>query len=156
MKTSLKNLLEKTKRTQYISDDVLATAPKNKGKGTLEFFTLGKYVSDNDLEAEYEKRGLIPADINQLCDYDLKNRDKIDEMKYVASHWKDKNGKWCFVTFCQWRDVGRDVRVLRDDFVWDGRWFFAGVRKSLGSKTLSTSLTLPSVLEINGVTYRRV
>ena len=44
-----------------------------------------------------------------------------------GTHWKDVNGKWCFVAFGRWGD-GRKLGVGRGND-WGGSCWFAGVRK---------------------------
>lgn len=137
MKTkSTQQLLDSTKRKQYIDKDVLKTAPEAE-EGTVEFFKLGKYLSDDELEAEYISRDLIPAPIANIAQYDLEHPEKMDEMKYVGSHWK--NGThWNFVTFRRWYDGERRVFVRRYHGVWRDDWWFAGLRKiDLGTSDLS-------------------
>lgn len=145
MKTtqSPQQLLDATKRTQYVDKTVLATFPKQQ-EGTLEFFKLDKYISDDDLEKEYESRGLIPADPYTLLNYDLSNRAEIDEKKDVFTHWKDSKGKWCYIAFDQWRGDERRVIVDRDDYGWRGLWWVAGLRKfsTQSSKTKNCLDTL--------------
>lgn len=137
MKTKItaKELLEKTGRKLYIDYDVLETCPEPKRVTELQFFTLGKYVSDDDLEKEYESRGLVPAPVKAIAAYDLENRADMDGKKYLGTHWKDSEGRWCFATFRQWSDDERFVYVIRSDVDWDDYWWFAGFRKS----ALSTS-----------------
>ena len=135
-KPNLKKLLEKTDRTLYIDDAVLKTAP-SKVEGTFEMFTLEKYTSDDELQKEYESRGLVPADIETLVEHDS----ELDEKKWVSTHWKDKDGNWCFAAFGRWRGDARRVFVYRRGYGWDVSWWFAGVRKSL---ELGNSDLLPS------------
>ena len=68
-KTNLKNLLKSTGRTLYIKDEVLESSP-DKIEGTFELFSIGKYVSPSELQAEYDKRGLVPADIETMVKHD--------------------------------------------------------------------------------------
>ncbi len=150
-KTKLQKAIDSTKRTQYINKKVLETAPSKIG-GTLEFFPLGKYVSTAELEKEYESRGLIPADIETICEYDLENKEKMDKMKYVGTHWKDKDGKFCYAVF-RLRGDERSVYVLQRDRDWRVDWWFAGVRKSSEIKSSALSDPLPLELIINGITY---
>ncbi len=127
---SPQGLLDSTKRVQYINKDVLNTISKGEGRTVeLEFFKLDKYSSDNDLETEYASRGLVAADLYSIVAYDLKFPKEIDTMKYVGTHWKDKDGNWCFAAFSQWYDGERDVYVYRRGRDWGDVWWFAGVRK---------------------------
>lgn len=118
------------------------------GTQEVEFFKLEKYVSEDELEKEYAARGLEAASPFVIF---ATEQDKLDKMEYVGAHWKDAKGNWCCATFCRW-DVEREVVVDRRDG-WDGRWWFAGVRKSvLGTSetelSSSESLTLESAVKI--------
>src|SRR3990167_1577234 len=106
----------------YCDDDEIANLPKKK-EGKIEVFTLKKYVTDDELQKEYESRGLTPADPYSLLDF-------WDGEEYIATHWKDADGKWCYSAFNRWYD-GRGVRVSRRGSDWHGNWFFAGVKKEL-------------------------
>lgn len=148
-KTNLQDLLDKTGRRQYVDKDVLATAPS--GNGTLEFFIVGKYVSDDKLEKEYESRDLVPAPLNILLEEDIKSHDVFDEKKFVATHWKDAKGNWCYAAFFRWFDK-REVSVRRNDDDWGGIWWFAGVRKSASaSDTKSSSESLSLELRVKSL-----
>lgn len=126
-KLSLKELLDKTGRTQYIDYESLKSAPE--GDGEVEFFTLSKHVSDDELEKEYESRGLIPASIRSLCELDIKNPEILDEKKHVVTHWKDGNGKLHFATFTTRDDGGRGVYISHFIGGWSGGWWFAAYKK---------------------------
>lgn len=147
MNQKLQEIIDKTKRNQYIDNDVLSSAlPKINGK--IEFFKLGKYVSNEELEKEYQLRGLVPADIQTLCEYDIKNQKKMDEMKYVGTQWKNTKGKRCYATF-DGSGVGRGVNVDQGDLDWRAYWWFAGVRKSTQkSETKPSSDTLSLELRV--------
>lgn len=139
--TDLQTLLKKTGRTLYVNDEVLKTAPNHTQEGELEFFTLNKRASTEEVAKEYESRGLEPATIATLCVYDKVKREVFDEKKFIGTQWKDAEGQWCFAAFCRWL-VGRDVDVNRRGSGWCGSWWFAGVRKSLSTKS-SDTLTKP-------------
>lgn len=129
----------------YADEEVMAAAPRNKVQGELVFFNISKYISDTELEKEYESRGLIPADMYALANWCEANR--YDERKYFATHWQDANGKWCFAAFYRWNDE-RSVSVdRRDGNEWDDDWFFAGVRKGTQSSDTETSALVPLDLE---------
>jgi len=122
--------LDATGRRQYTDSDVVATMPSG-GTGvsenvTVEFFRLGKYVSDDELAKAYEERGLVPNPYAQAA---VNEADPEFADEYPnGTHWKDEDDKWCFVAFNR-RDVGRDVYVDRYDYVWNDYWWFGGVRK---------------------------
>ena len=121
--------LDVTSRKQYTDKDVVDAMPQGTGEEVeVVFFNLGRYISDAELDKEYELRVLKPADPYSLS---AVNEDDpaFADTKPNATHWKDSNGKWCYAAFRQWRDGERDVGVNRDDNDWRGDWWFAGVRK---------------------------
>lgn len=137
LKITAQKAIDNTKRTQYIDKDVVRDAPLHMLKEVdVEFFNLGKYVTDDELEKEYESRGLVPADIREIASV---NESVLDEKKYVGTHWKDSSGKWCFASFSLWGD-GRSVYVDCSGDGWGDYWWFAGVRKSALSTSTSTLL----------------
>lgn len=91
VKTTMKTpqqLLDETCAIQYVDNDVLATAPRSSEKSKVELFTVGKYITDEELEKEYEKRGLVPATLDELVSmYGTK--------EYIATHWKNADGAVC-------------------------------------------------------------
>ena len=123
-------VLDATGRRQYTDDSVVATMPSG-GKGveenvTVEFFKLGKYVSDDELAKAYEERGLTPDPYAQAA---VNEADSAFADEHPnGTHWKDADGKWCFATFRR-RDGERYVSVNRRGHGWDGHWWFGGVRK---------------------------
>ena len=122
--------LEATGRRLYVNDSVVETMP---GRGTgaedvdVISFKLNRFVSDPDLEKEYESRGLKPTDPYALAAVNEADPTFADEHPN-GTHWKDKDGRWCFAAFDRWL-VGRDVFVSRDGGGWGDYWSFAGVRK---------------------------
>lgn len=117
-----------TGRQRYVDHKVLESMPKGEGEeAEVVFFKIGRFISDDDLEKEYEKRGLKPADAYSLA---AVNRDDpaFGDEKPNCTHWKDAQGKWCYVAFSRW-DAGRRVDVRRSDGDWGGNWWFAGLRK---------------------------
>lgn len=149
--TSPLQALKATGRNQYVNEEVAATIPPEIGE-ELVLFNIGKIVSRDDLEKEYEAWGLTPASALDLCSFDRNHRETLDEKEYVATIWKDDEGRRCYAAFSRWRD-GRRVRVDRDSSDWYGAWWFAGCRKSLSTSAPSTSakpsepLTLISEIE---------
>jgi len=121
-------VLDATKRKQYINSDVVASIPKGEGDEVdVYFFKLDRFVSDDDLEKEYALRGLKSAD--PYSQFAVNEADPVFADKHPnGTHWKDINSKWCFATFGQWFDE-RNVGVNRLDLDWDDVWCFAGLRK---------------------------
>lgn len=63
----MKKLSDVYTGTIYADEKVLASAPKHKRVGELEFFNLGRYATCAEVEAEYAKRGLVPAEVLALA-----------------------------------------------------------------------------------------
>ncbi len=137
-KRTPKEVLKATGRNQYVTDNVVAKMPKGEGDEVdVVFFKLGRYISDNDLEKEYELRGLIPADPYSVAAVNEADPAFADE-RPNGTHWKDKDGNWCFAAFIRWSGV-RVVRVDRGVNAWNGRWWFAGLRKSASTSDTPAS-----------------
>jgi hypothetical protein len=122
-------VLKATGRKQYVTDSVVSAMPKGEGDEVeVYFFKLGRFVSDADLDKEYELRGLKPADTYSQAAVNEADPAFGDEHPN-ATHWKDADGKWCFSTFYGWYDE-RFVNVGRSGSDWSDDWWFAGLRKS--------------------------
>lgn len=123
-------LLDATGRTQYIDHSVVDAMPRGKGdKVKLGFFKLdlsdrGGIISDDDLAKEFALRNLEP-DPCALAAYNAAELAFADEHPN-GTHWKDADGKWCFVAFDRWLGDERSVNVNRSDDGWDGYWWFGG------------------------------
>ena len=123
-------MLDATGRNKYVTDSVVKAMPKGDGDGDevdVHFFKLDRYVSDADLDKEYELRGLIPADPYSQGAVNEADPAFADDHSN-GTHWKDAQGKWCCATFDRW-SAERGVYVRRDDGGWDVGWWFAGLRK---------------------------
>jgi hypothetical protein len=126
-KRSPMETINATGRNKYVSNGVVAIIPKGEGEeADVFFFKLNRYISDNDLEKEYELRGLKPDVYAQSA---VNEADPVFADEHPnGTHWKDENGNWCFAAFD--RDGGeRGVSVYRSYGGWRGGWWFAGVRK---------------------------
>lgn len=125
--------IKATGRNFYGNEDVVATMPRGTAeKGETVFFKLDLsdrdgYISDDDLEKEFELRGLVPEDPDTLAAVNQDDPAFADDHPN-ATHWKDENGRWCYAAFDRW-DGGRDVHVGRRGSGWRGGWWFAGRRK---------------------------
>lgn len=121
-------MVDATGRKQYIDSKVAAAMPHGEGADTeVVFFKLGRYISDNDLDKEYELRGLRPVDPYSLMQANADDLALADEHPN-GTHWKNADGKWCCATFHRWDDE-RYVNVNRFDDDWNDYWWFAGLRK---------------------------
>ncbi len=123
-------VLDATGRKLYTNEDVVNSMPKGEGEEVeVVFFNLGRYVSDADLDKEYELRGLIAADPYSLAAVNEADPAFADK-KPNGTHWRDSKGKWCFATFGLWGDE-RSVDVGRNDRGWNDYCWFAGLRKAV-------------------------
>jgi hypothetical protein len=125
--------LDATGRTQYTDRKVVDRMPKALvAEVEIVFFKpdlseCDGYISDDDLEKEYELRGLKPADPVSVAALNEANPAFADEKPH-GTHWKDEKGNWCCAAFSRW-DGERGVGVRRYGGDWSDRWSFAGVRK---------------------------
>jgi hypothetical protein len=139
------------KNYNFYGDETLIQKYK-KSKSKLELFTIGKYISDDDLEKEYQSRGLVPAHPEDILS-------SWKDEEYIGTHWKDADGKWCCAAFSRW-DGERRVRVNRYDYDWSVDWFFAGLRKSSklepkhSSETVSFELRLKKIEKYLSETFK--
>jgi len=116
-------------RRQYVDREVVKTMPRGQGaEGDVLFFCAHRsFISDDDLEAEFESRGLVPADPYKVAAVNQDDPSFADEHPN-ATHWKDSRGRWCYFV-CYRLGGERGVDVDRYGHDWDDRWWFAGVRK---------------------------
>ncbi len=124
--------LDATGRKQYTDRKVVDSMPNAKAdKVEVAFFKLdlskrNGYISDDDLEKEFNLRGFKPADPISVAAVNETDSAFADEHPN-ATHWKDVNGKWCYVAFSHLGGGGRCVDIARSDDGWDDRWWFAGL-----------------------------
>ncbi len=125
---SLKEAIDATGREQYLNNEVVTSAPRgNSDEVEVIFFKLGRYVSDAELEKEFDLRDLTPVDPHSLTAINQADPTFADNHPN-GTHWQDADKKWCYAAFGRYV-VGRDVRVLRGGGDWNDSWWFAGVRK---------------------------
>ncbi|MEI6057827.1 MAG: hypothetical protein WCQ60_02545 [bacterium] len=130
---SQQEAIEATGRAQYTDRKVVDAMPKGEGDEVeVVFFKpdlseRNGFISDDDLEKEFELRGLKPADPISVAAVNEADPAFADEKPH-GTHWKDAKGNWCYATFSRWYD-GRRVLVYRLGSGWDGFGWFAGVRK---------------------------
>jgi len=125
--------IEATGRAQYTDREVVDSMPKGESDEVeVVFFKpdlseRNGYISDDDLEKEFDLRGLKPADPVSVAAVNEADLAFADEKPH-GTHWKDAKGNWCYAAFNRWHD-GRKVYVRRNGFDWHDGWWFAGVRK---------------------------
>jgi len=130
-----REMLRATGRDLYVNDEVVAGMPHGEGdKSEVMFFkpepweyTRPGWMSDDDLDKAYDRRGLKATDPYSQAQANKDDPVFADE-KPNGTHWKDKDGKWCFAAFDGWNGK-RNVNVRRSDCDWNGTWWFAGLRK---------------------------
>lgn len=121
-------MLDATGRNKYVTDSVVKTMPKGDGdEADVHFFKLDRYVSDADLDKEYELRGLIPADPYSEGAVNEADPAFADDHPN-ATHWKDDDDQWCYTAFYRWDGGERCVCVFRRGSGWHNCWWYAGVR----------------------------
>lgn len=137
-------VLDATSRLQYTNSGVVVNSmPKGEGDQVRVFFfkpeeweyTGPGFISDDDLEQAFKRRGYKPADPFSLAKVN-EDDPTFSEGKPNGTHWKNTQGEWCCAVFYHWLDRRR-VLVPQHSIGWDGRWWFAGLRKS----DLVTSVT---------------
>lgn len=130
---SQQEAIEATGRVQYTDHKVVNAMPKGEGDEIeVVFFKLdlsqrNGFISDNDLEREFELRDLKPADPISVATVNEADPAFADEKPH-GTHWKDAKGNWCYATFYRWFGR-RGVNVHRSVNGWFVSWWFAGVRK---------------------------
>lgn len=115
----------------YVNQEAVDEMPgRGDGRVCVEvlFFKLDCAVDEEELDKEYEARGLVPADPYALAA--VNETDPLFSRSYPnGTHWKDKRGRWCVCKFSSRAGV-REVRAgFRLPYVrWTPSWWFAGVR----------------------------
>lgn len=124
-----KQLIEATGRKQLVTADVLATMPKSIGpdEDDVYFFKVGRNLTPEELDKEYELRGLVPNPRKQA-------QVNIDDLLFAdeypnASQWNRDGKVASYLALSRWSDAGH-VSCNRDGGErWSDHWWFAGVRK---------------------------
>ncbi len=109
--------IDATGRTQYTDRKVVDAMSKGEDDEVeVVFFkpdlsNRNGFISDDDLEKEFELRGLKPVDPYSLAAVNEADPAFADDKPH-GTHWKDENGQWCCATFRRWSG-GRHVSVDR-------------------------------------------
>lgn len=121
-------VIDATSRTKwYMDEQVLAEMPlEGRAEDNVEFFELDYDPTVDELDREYETRGLRPdpAAVAQAMTDDPAFADE----RSVGVQWRDKRNRACYAIFYR-LDGERRVYVLWDDNRWGRNCRFAGVRK---------------------------
>lgn len=130
---SAQDALKATGRVMYTDSAVVEAVPSGEGEEAeiclfkLDLSKRGGWISDDDLEKEFDLRGLKPVDPFALAALNEADPAFADE-KPNATHWKDVQGNWCYAIFDRWGGE-RSVGVVRYGSDWCDDYWFAGVRK---------------------------
>ena len=117
-----------TGRNKYVNDGILVTMPVGNGPEGVElvYFRLGRTVYDDELEREYEARGLEPDPQAQSTDNEA---DPSFADEHPNSNYWNRDGKVSsYLAFRRWLGM-RYVHCHRNGDEWGDYWWFAGVRK---------------------------
>lgn len=118
--------IDATGRTKYVDKKVVAAMPRATAEsGVIYFFPTGRYVPVGEVDAEYEKYGLVAVDPHSLSAFNAANPEFADNHPN-ATQWRDVDG-FCGATFDGW-DGERYVDVYRRDRAWYDTWWLAGVK----------------------------
>ncbi|MHB0865608.1 MAG: hypothetical protein ACYC1Y_01775 [Minisyncoccota bacterium] len=120
-------MLDATRRVEYLDGDVVASMPRGKNdRVTIFLFQPGRDLDDDDVEKEYQLHHLIPVDPYSLAA--VNESDRSFATKYQnGTHWKDESGRWCRIVFRRW-DGEHRVSVGHHSGKWNNRTWFAGFR----------------------------
>ena len=124
--------IDATNRKLYLDRKVVVSMPRGGGDEVeVFFFKPGRYLTDADLSREYKLHELIPVD-----PYSLAAVNEADSAfaftRPNATHWKDGDGKWCYIAFLSASPELEDERRVvasSDNVVWSDDYWFAGVKK---------------------------
>lgn len=126
--------IQATGRTQYTDCKIVDMMPKGEGDETeVVFFKPDlsqrqRFISDDDLNKEYELRGLKPADPISVAAVNEEDPTFADEKPH-STHWRDAQGNWCYAAFLR-SNGNREVFVFHHVVLdRDDSWWFAGLRK---------------------------
>ncbi|MDP2789237.1 MAG: hypothetical protein Q8O46_04325 [bacterium] len=111
----------------YIEQGVLDSMPMSgKVEDYAHFFSLNYEATPDELDLEYEKRGLKldPSAVAQAVTDDPAFADE----RPIAVQWRDREGRACCAVFYRWGGK-REVNVFRRDDRWGRDYRFGGVRK---------------------------
>jgi hypothetical protein len=130
-----RDVLRDTGRRLYTNDEVVATMPRGEGDEVevilflpeLWEYTRPGYMSNEDIEKCFERRGLKSADPYSVSAMNRDDTALADEYPH-GIQWKDTRGYWCFAWFDCYHG-NRDMLVGCDCHGWHDRRWYAGLHK---------------------------
>lgn len=124
-------VIKASNRVEYVQEEAIANTMPCRTEGValnveVIFFKLGRGVGAEELEREYELRGLVPDPYAQAA---VNEEDSVfvDE-RPNSTQWNRDGRNASYLAFDRWNDE-RVVYCYRCVDDWYGRWWFAGVRK---------------------------
>ncbi len=120
--------IEAIGRNKYCDDDIVDAMPHGTNEEAEIFFFKLNYdvpITDDDLEKEYELRGLVPVDAYALAAVNEADPAFADDYPN-GTHWQDANDNWYYAAFDRWIDA-RDVVIRLHNFAWSHKWWFGGI-----------------------------
>lgn len=92
----------------------------------------GEKYSDDDLEKEFESRGLKSADPFSVIAANEVDRELALKHPH-ASHWKDADGNWCSIKLdAAFNSQGKSEVIIgrnSSSDLYGGGWKFVGIKK---------------------------
>ncbi|MDB5224711.1 MAG: hypothetical protein JWO43_333 [Candidatus Adlerbacteria bacterium] len=129
---------------QWINPDVVAAMPRGEGsEAEVCFFKPSRYLNDEEVERQYQQRGLRPVDPYSLAAVNEADPTFGDKRENVT-HWKDEQGRWCYLAFARSSSVherslhvgcgqgpvyNEKGEVSYGSDVWMNDTWFAGIRE---------------------------
>lgn len=113
-----------------LPDGILEAAPKNECSFAkkLHFFTLGREANNDEVQQEYEKRGLRPADVWEICAFNAQHSNFATDRPNAVLFW-EVDGRCWYVAFGVSDDGIRFVAVKYVVDLWSYDWWFMGLPK---------------------------
>ncbi len=123
-------MLDALGRKQYTDREVVEAMPHGQGEGAdIYFLPVGRDISDDDLEKQYQSDGWVAADPYLVAAVNKEDFALADKCPNFA-HWKNAQGKWCHLA-CYRYGGERSVFVYCLRGGWSCRWSVAVVRKQV-------------------------
>ena len=122
------NAIQGRSKTIEISSEILEAAPKNECVATqrIHFFTVGREATSDEVQQKYEKLGLRPVDVWEICAFNTKHPNFANKNPNTV-HFQDVNGRWWYVAFGDTDDGFPFVAVAYVMNLWDKDWWFMGL-----------------------------
>ena len=123
-------LLESPNRRLFVEDGADMGMPEARAGGSrVTLIALVHHANDDEVErllAAHKPTGLVAADPFSLSSV-LKTNSVFAEHNFAGTHWRDCEGRWCYIAFDRWT-LGRQlVYIARGERTWPAGWWISGV-----------------------------